>query len=272
MHSEVERLATPAAWLTRAVRIELVGCGGTGSAMLDELFRMHWLLTRIDHPGLIVRAWDGDEVQSANVGRQRFWPADVGWNKAELLVARYNGFGGTAWKAVPEHLSEDRCRQLHTDIIISCVDDPQVRVMIGEAGKAARGLEECLWLDTGNDLDSGQVILGHWMGRENVAGGLPNVLDLYPGLRQQRADGRASCSAEQSLSRQDFGINQRVASEASGLMWRLLRHGGLDRHGAFIYQAEGEVLPLRIGVEYWKSFDTSPQARIKEGRHGHESA
>ena len=238
--------------MTDVVRIELIGCGGTGSAMLDELFRMHSLLVGLGHPGLVVRAWDGDEVQPANIGRQRFWPADVGLNKAELLISRYNGFGGTAWHGIGQHLEEEHCRRLRSELIISCVDDPQVRVMIGEQGKTVQ--TDALWLDTGNDHDSGQVILGHWAGREAVEGGLPNVLDLYPGLRHQRRDARPSCSAEEAVNRQDFGINQRVAAEASGLLWRMLRHGGIERHGAFIYQAEGEVIPLKIGEQYWQSF------------------
>lgn len=253
MHSDDSWFVTPGYLLTERVSIELIGCGGTGSAMLDELFRMDSLLQKLGHPGLAVRAWDGDEVQPANIGRQRFWPADVGLNKAELLISRYNGFGGTEWYAVGQHLDEEICRRLSPHLMISCVDDPQVRVMIGEQGKAG-GREDTLWLDTGNDHDSGQVILGHWAGRDAVQQGLPNVLDLYPGLRQQHRDARPSCSTEEAVARQDFGINQRVAAEASGLVWRMLRHGGIERHGAFIYQAEGEVLPLRIGERYWQSF------------------
>ncbi|HRQ66653.1 MAG TPA: PRTRC system ThiF family protein [Xanthomonadaceae bacterium] len=249
-----ERLNVPSGWLTRPVEVELIGCGGTGSAMLDELFRMHSLLTRLDHPGLIVRAWDGDTVQPANVGRQRFWPADVGWNKAELLVSRFNSFGGTAWTSEARALDADACARLRPDILISCVDDPAVRVMIGRTGRKECRDPDCLWLDTGNDHDSGQVILGHWAGPEYVRDRLPNVLDLYPGLVKQRADQRASCSTEEAIGRQDFGINQRVAAEASGLLWRLMRHGSLERHGAFIYQAKGEVLPLLIGEQYWQSF------------------
>lgn len=250
----IERLVTPSGWLDRVVEVELIGCGGTGSAMLDELFRMHSLLTRLDHPGLMVRAWDGDTVQPANVGRQRFWPADVGWNKAELLIARYNSFGGTAWASEARALDVEACQRLQPDLLVSCVDDPAVRVMIGETGRQVCHDPDCLWLDTGNDQDSGQVILGHWGGVKNVQERLPNVLDLYPGLVDQRADRRASCSAEDAIGRQDFGINQRVAAEASGLLWRLMRHGSLDRHGAFIYQAQGEVLPLPIGERYWQSF------------------
>ena len=247
----------PPHWATEAIVIELVGCGGTGSAMLDELYRMHSLLTELNHPGLRIRAWDGDSVAKANVGRQRFWPADVGWNKAELLIARYNNFGDTDWLAEPVMLNAKSCKHTNADVIISCVDSPEVRVMIGETGKACGANPTRLWLDTGNDANSGQVILGHWCGREHLSNGLPNVLDLYPSLRVQRSDGRPSCSTEEALQRQDFGINQRVAGEASGLMWQLVRYGKLDRHGSFIYQQTGEVWPLAISEELWRTFEAA---------------
>lgn len=252
-----QTLVTPARWLTGQLTIELIGCGGTGSSMLDELFRMHSLLTRLDHPGFQVRVWDGDEVSEANVGRQRFWPADVGWNKASLLVERYNSFGGTTWVAESRHLSRDDCKKLRPDLLISCVDDPQTRAMLGTVGAKLAVAKECLWIDTGNDHHSGQVILGHWAGRKRVKNGVPNVLDLYPTLRSQRADQRPSCSTEEALQRQDFGINQRVAAEGSGLIWQLLRHGALNRHGSFIYQREGEVLSLPISEAHWQTFEAA---------------
>ena len=129
--------------------------------------------------------------------------------------------------------------------------------MVGEMGRKS-GAREALWIDTGNDANSGQVIMGHWGGRNMRVKGietvLPNVLDLYPGLKQQKGDEQASCSVEEAIDRQDFGINQRVAAEASGLLWRLIRYGKVDRHGSFIYQDRGEVLPLYIDDEQWQSF------------------
>ena len=252
-----QELLAPACWSSEAIEVTLVGCGGTGSSMLDELFRMHSLLTRLDHPGLVVRVWDGDTVSPANVGRQRFWPCDVGWNKAELLVTRYVSFGEVEWSFEPRYFDEEGCQRLRTDILITCVDSPEVRVMIGDTGPQSWA-KHALWLDTGNDHDSGQVILGHLGGFAACSGelplALPNVLDLYPGLRNQRGDDRPSCSVEDAIQRQDFGINQRVAIEASGLLWRLIRYGKLNRHGSYIYQTEGEVLPLSIDEKSWQSF------------------
>lgn len=243
----------PTHWATDVVNVTLVGCGGTGSSMLDELFRMHMLLLRLDHPGLCVEVWDPDEVSEANIGRQRFWPADVGYNKAELLVNRYNSFGGTNWTAKGETFCHKMCAELSSDLLLTCVDRPEVRAKIGKAG-SKKGSKSCLWLDTGNDDSSGQVILGHLAGRKSGKNALPNVFDLYPSLVNQKSSARPSCSTEEALRRQDFGINQRVAGEASGLLWQLLRHGKLDRHGSFVYQQHGEVLPLAIGEETWKAF------------------
>lgn len=246
----------PAHWSSEVIRIELVGCGGTGSSMLDELFRMHCLLTRLEHPGLSVRVWDGDRVSPANVGRQRFWPCDIGWNKAKIAVTRYNSFGDTNWQFVDAMLDDDACRRLRPDALVTCVDSPEARVMIGDIGREQG--RDSLWLDTGNDSNSGQVILGHWGGSklsgDDIPVVLPNVLDLYPSLRDQKGDSRESCSTEDALNRQDFGINQRVAAEGSGLLWQLIRYGQADRHGSFIYQSTGDVMPLEINDKQWRSF------------------
>jgi len=250
-------LKAPSDWIDSEIRVEVIGCGGTGSSMLDELFRMHSLLVRLDHPGLSVRAWDGDTVSEANVGRQRFWPCDVGWNKAQLLINRYNGFGETDWRYEDRMLDTTSAARLRPDVLITCVDSPAVRVMVGEIGRE-KGPSGALWIDTGNDANSGQVIMGHWGGsdasKRRVDLRLPNVLDLYPNLTGQEGNDQPSCSVAAAIERQDFGINQRVAAEASGLLWRLIRYGETDRHGSFIYQESGEVLPLYIDDDQWRSF------------------
>ncbi len=223
--------------------------------MIDELYRMHALLVRLDHPGLSVRAWDGDEVSEANIGRQRFWPADVGWNKAEILISRYNNFGDVNWRFENRNISANDLRDMNPDLIVSCVDDPKARAVIAKSGR--KKSDQSIWVDTGNDSDSGQVILGHWRGRDDDQGLLPHVVDLYPSLKKQNKKDGDSCSTEEALVKQDFGINQRVAAEASGLLWRLFRHGGLERHGSFVYQTHGEVVPLMICRDSWESFSTA---------------
>jgi PRTRC genetic system ThiF family protein len=81
----------PATLLERPIRVLLIGAGGTGGEMLDRLIRLHFGLVRTGHPGgLDVTLWDGDTVSDANIGRQRFAPCDIGYNKADLLIHRAN--------------------------------------------------------------------------------------------------------------------------------------------------------------------------------------
>jgi len=253
----MKRMKAPPSWAGEPIQIALIGCGGTGSAMLDELYRMHALLVRLEHPGLVVCAWDGDEVKEANIGRQRFWPCDIGWRKAEILVNRYNSFGDADWSFEGRMLERKDCERLRADVIVSCVDSAAARVMIGEVGRE-RDEAEVIWIDAGNGRDSGQVVMGHWRGRgvEQSARekAVPNVLDLYPSLREQEEDKEESCSTEAAIGKQDFGINQRMAAEASGLLWQLIRYGETDRHGSFVYMKSGEVMPLMIDESQWAAF------------------
>jgi adenylyltransferase/sulfurtransferase len=53
--------------------VQMIGVGGIGGTILDSLVRKG--CGRID-------AYDGDDVELGNLGRQRFFPADVGRNKA----------------------------------------------------------------------------------------------------------------------------------------------------------------------------------------------
>ncbi len=81
------------------IYMTVVGTGGTGSQMLTQLARIHCSLRALGHPGLMVVAWDPDTVNSANLGRQMFSPADVGRNKATVLIERINRFIGSEWDA-----------------------------------------------------------------------------------------------------------------------------------------------------------------------------
>ena len=254
----MDTLRMPAEWVNRPIRVALIGCGGTGSEMFDELFRMHTLMLALGGDGLHVTAYDPDVVSTANIGRQRFWPADVGYPKAEVLVNRINNFGGSHWEFVDEAFSEhvftnDR---ISYDLLITCVDVPEVRAMIGHHAQDDNnfGVEQ-LWLDCGNDSNSGNVILGHFNvshGQKNMR--IPNVFDLYPVLGDMEGSDQPSCSTAEALQRQDYGINRAVAREGASLLWQLFRHGALSRHGSYIDLQAGSVIPLLIDKEIWKSY------------------
>lgn len=243
----------PESLITRRLRIAVIGAGGTGSEMLDGLARLELAICALGHPGFDVTVYDGDTVSSTNILRQRFLPGDEGVNKAEVLVHRYNMFFGVNWTAVPRNLNAKAIpARFNPDLLITCVDKAAVRSQLAAAYR--RQYLPTLWLDTGNDSHQGQVILGH-LGRVNAGLlRLPNVLDLYPEIEMHAADldnDGPSCSAEESLSRQELPVNRAVALAGYSLLWNLLRHGCLNHHGTFIDIRAGRTSPLMIDPDAW---------------------
>jgi PRTRC genetic system ThiF family protein len=257
-------LSIPSEWLARKIRIVLVGCGGTGSEMLDELFRIHCLLISLGGDGLDVIAFDPDNVSQANIGRQRFWPCDVDYPKAETLITRVNSFGGTDWRYENDEYDANSGKRF--DIIITCVDTPAVRANIGKAFVEdnneeaeryfSRNSHTSFWLDCGNDSHTGNVIFGHLeLGGQPFR--VPNVFELYPMLATMIDNDEPSCSTAAALEKQDYGINRSVAREASNLLWQFLRHGTLSNHGSYIDIRSGTVTPLPIDEKVWETFQIS---------------
>jgi PRTRC genetic system ThiF family protein len=251
MKSVKQTFNLPEKWLGKPINITLVGAGGTGSALLTELFQMSFLLNEVSNGTtyLNVVVFDDDEVSHSNIGRQAFYCHDVNNNKAETLVNRLNNFGGANWTAIPERFTPEMLPN-NTNILITCVDSAKVRADIGNFYKKTNYNKQdpILWLDTGNGSDSGQCIFG---GLHSKGSPLPNVFDLYPSLSSIKDVPTDSCSHIEAVSRQDYGINKKVALEASGLLWQLIRHGSLQRHGAIIDIKDGTTIPIPIDPNYW---------------------
>lgn len=240
-------------FLEQEITVLLAGCGGSGSFMLAELSHLHDLLTRLGHAGLKVIAFDPTVVRESNLGRQKFRVSDLGKNKAECLIhyqRQWNGF--THWEghgiALTSDLIKDYAARHNGTILITAVDLPSVRA---DFGKCKSHLPNTYWLDLGNDNDSGQVVLG----RLSNSYELPNSYDLfqsqYDGMKD---DTSKSCSTAEALAKQDFGVNGAAAHHGATLLWRLLRHGGLDHHGVFFNVARGEVVPMSIDPQLWASY------------------
>ena len=107
------------------LRVLIVGAGGNGSAVLLGLPYLHQAMKVWGHTGGIhVMLADGDLVSGTNCVRQPFASADVGLNKAIVLINRVNLFWGLRWQAHPEHFHKDSLRVNSTSphLIIGCVD------------------------------------------------------------------------------------------------------------------------------------------------------
>jgi PRTRC genetic system ThiF family protein len=270
------------------VRVGLIGAGGCGSEMLVRLVEMDHAFASLGLPRLDVTVYDPDTVSSANPGRQRFYKADVGLHKAVLLVHRANAAYGLRWAAVPEAYTGQPAAPTREggdsrpfDILITCVDTARARREIHRActsegaGRAAyehsqywdNGGAPGYWLDLGNGLSNGQVVLGQFetppgltvpkarrVDRLPHMTRLPHIIDLWPGEYAPDADAadeaEPSCTLAQSLSRQDLFINKAIALKAADLLWRLLRDREIDCQGWWVNLREGDqpmpIEPARV--------------------------
>ena len=239
------------------IDIELVGAGGTGSHVFAALCDIAMTLPKVNDFHLNVRVWDGDTVSESNLGRQRFYPCDVGRNKAEVLVHRANAFLGLNFEAAPEPLSVKYGRlgaEYTPRIVIGCVDSAAARRIIADTSIGSNSY----WLDCGNQQHTGQVILGQprspsW---KDAYGRLPTVMELFPALGDEAIEeaGGPSCSVAEAIARQDLFINRSVATAAGELLWALLRHGEINYHGRFLNTRLGTATKLKIDPQEWKRF------------------
>jgi PRTRC genetic system ThiF family protein len=248
--------------LERQVRVLIVGCGGTGTAIVGGLPYLHQALLARGHPGgLHVTAMDGDTILATNCVRQPFAWSEIGLNKAIVLVNRLNMFWGLKWEAVPVHLRPGTFishsyagEDLRAHIVIGCVDTRAARASIRDA--VSHWSTVSYALDLGNNSDSGQFILGEPLNERNRRSRLRlrSAWELFPEIVDPSLDddGQPSCSAAAALERQEPFINSTLAQHALALLARLFRHGEISYHGGFINLATGATSVLRIDPQYWK--------------------
>lgn len=248
--------------MSHAIKVALVGAGGSGSQMLDFLARLHLALLAKGHPyGLHVTVYDADTVSHANVGRQAFYPSDVHSYKAVTLVNRKNMALGTLWEARVMRVTTNSSHELaKADLVIGAVDNRSARLGI------LRSLEHTMsgtryWLDMGNRASDGQVVLGQVPSDRSEKDNpwrLPHAGELFPEMIDSALDkvedDVPSCSLAEALEKQSLFINPGVAIVAGNLLWELFTTGELVVHGAFVNMKSFTTLPLYISQETWARF------------------
>lgn len=238
--------------------ITLVGCGGSGSAMLALLADMSIALTKQGHPGLHVTAYDPDTVDEYNPGRQRFSNADVGQRKARVLVERINRFYGLDWTARATRFGAQTPKKDGTldrnrlpFMLIGCVDSIAARADLHTASKHFP-----YYMDLGNNRDHGQVIVGGACEQPTPPEGviaierLPRFLE-WAGLTVKEAkatpdDNEPSCSMAESLGKQDLFINRTLATAAANLLWQLVHEGHILHHGVIVNTTDHAQQPISL--------------------------
>ena len=236
--------------LKQSVKVVVVGAGGTGSALMPRLMQLHFAMKELGHPhGLHVTLYDDDIVSKANIGRQCFFPQDVGQYKSTLIVNRLNQCWGTNWEAVPKKVKKSD--KINADIIIGCVDSRKGRAAI----LGCVNSYHCYYIDSGNNENSGQVVIGELINQSRKAIRLPHVADLFPDMVDATLDAKddkPSCSVAEALAKQSLVINNTMANEIFNLLWMLFRNGKLNYSGKFINLETGISRPLSLDTEVWK--------------------
>jgi PRTRC genetic system ThiF family protein len=254
------------------VEIILVGCGGTGSWLAPSLAR---LARAMQESGRNVKLCyiDPDTVEAVNVPRQNFCEAEIGANKARALALRYEGawgvpIGCVAGRLDPKSIPLPDGETLQ--VLVGCVDNAQARRSIAEVLNLHNGRALALgqppgtwWLDCGNGLESGQVLLGCASVAAELRGAFtPDTIcralpspamqrpELLEPLPEERTANNLSCVEIALRNAQSLMVNQNVAAIAADYLLRLVMTGGLRKFATYIDLPSGAC----------KSLHTTPEA------------
>lgn len=241
--------------LRRAVRVLVIGCGGSGATIASGLPYLHQAMLVAGHPGgLHVTLMDGDIISASNCVRQPFCSAEIGLAKTVVMVSRLNLFWGLNWTAVAEHFTS-QTDVSNFDVVIACVDTRAARQLIQARVQDYRS-RIAYWLDLGNSADSGQFVLGQPLNGSNrrSASRLRTAPELFPEIVDPSLDedGIPSCSALEALEQQEPFVNQVLSYHSLALLTHFFRYGRIEHHGAFVNVRENRVHPIGINPALWQ--------------------
>ena len=256
--------------VSRQIKIAVVGAGGTGSRIIENLINLHRAMIALGHPGGIqVTLIDDDVVSAANVGRQAFYQCDIGAYKSLTLINRANmSLGDCQWKAVIDRIQPESTCICDFDMVIGAVDNRTARFAILRALENARGYR--YYLDLGNRSADGQVLLGEVIGRHKTddVHRLPHIGEMFPELidisKDSEQDDIPSCSLAEALQKQSLFINPAVSLFASTLLWNLFTKGEIEHHGAFVNLDQMTVMPIAVDPDVWKRFGVTRLKKRKK--------
>lgn len=244
------------------IALWLVGAGGTGSFLARHMSRLAWLLQTQHRKQVSVTFVDHDVVEPANVLRQDFCQPEIGLPKARALALRYTAAFGIEIQTILERFHRDMLVRTQNSwktltIICGAVDNAQARQAIAEALQGnARGytqeVPQIWYLDCGNALEAGQVLLGSTNNREELADAfklpgycrkLPSPIMQHPELLvplpEELTEHTLSCEQLLLANAQSLMVNQQVAAYAAEMLYELLVTQRLKRFATYFHQSSG---------------------------------
>lgn len=244
--------------------VYLIGVGGTGGYLAQGLAK---LCAGYQLPLNVVLV-DPDTIEEKNIFRQNFHAYEIGQAKAEALALRLNQQYGLSWGhhvgdgvefATNPQYGRSYSRNLRKTLMITCVDKPEVRRDLGKAIG-----NNTLWLDTGNELDFGQTVIGTCSDKKALnkaikewsSSPVTNVLPSpyikcgWDKARTKKKKSAPSCADLGYFEEQSVFINEWIAQAALNILFQVLIRGRIDTPAIFVDTERGRMLPARIDKDY----------------------
>lgn len=237
----------------KPTRIVIVGLGGTGGYVFYHLARLIAALP--DRENFQIVLADGDITEEKNLTRQNFAAEDIGRFKVECLAERYGNVYNMNLPCFVRYVEDETSlyRLLRGEILnfnpslsimVGCVDNNATRQLMD---KAFREWEiPLVYIDSGNDEWSGQVILG---ARGSKAIILPPVGDYYPDILADQDTlfpSEESCTQRAVSSPQNIATNVLAGTLVFTLLNQLLAGGGVTTCGATFNARTGQTRALYL--------------------------
>jgi PRTRC genetic system ThiF family protein len=240
-------------------QIHLIGAGGNGSYILEGLAKIISGF-KLD---VSVYVYDDDIVEEKNIYRQNFKSYEIGLNKALALCNRLNLEYGVDFNPIPKKVnySYDIVDKFYfKSIYITAVDNLKARKVIADTVDS-----KSIWLDCGNDLHTGQIIIGnitnsdnfrqlkkYYLEDRNFVIYMPCVNFYYPDIFKNESESneevRHSCS-DDPFSEQSIFINEVVAMAVKTALTDILIKKELTYNEIYVSSSPINIAKNRINLE-----------------------
>lgn len=269
--------------MTRAPQlIVVVGAGGNGARVVPPLMQM---LREGDHVAII----DHDIVEDRNLFRQHFAPRDIGQPKASVLASRYNKPDRIPITAYNTRLTPTsgqsilaeatrRLRQRNTQpsvVFLGCVDNAAARQAIyGTMTWYNNNVAgPCAWIDVGNELRGGQVILSFHNWQMKVMNGgrvadrpfTMNGMEAMPQLlRAPEGSAEQAAPCGERIDLQTVQVNHMASCAALNVLSWLMLGLPFTTAGTF-FSTLNSMQPIKLREVNWNSLRITPEPTYANG-------
>lgn len=242
-----KRIASPIYYAAKhgtVINILIVGAGGTGSHLMHRMGAINQQLQLMVDRQLVVTVCDDDIVELHNCGRQLFdRHTDIGMAKAKCLAEGVNATYGTSFVGVPRRFDMELYHTVGPDLVVLAVDSVKSRKDILHK----INLSNTSVMDIGNGDSYGQVMLysadrGNNPRYEYSKGA--DLLKLYSNMEDPKVI--ESCSALESLTRQNALINATMAIVAANWISQLLYNPETEYEAIYVNNQNLMVNPAYI--------------------------